>query len=117
MLIEARKSVTAIAIRDIVSGAVERKRMLIKIYEDHNDNIQKLIGKEYTEDTWSKHDRIMGYIKEFLQSGYGRKDINIHSIDLESGKGFCTWLRVTRECSHNTAAKYVSMFKKDHYCL
>jgi hypothetical protein len=43
-LIETGKPVTAVAIRDIVSGAADRNRMLFKVYQAHNDTVKALIG-------------------------------------------------------------------------
>ena len=45
-LIETGKTISAVAIRDIVSGAAERNRMLFKVYQAHNDTVKALIGLE-----------------------------------------------------------------------
>lgn len=112
MLLETSKAVTATAIRDMVSGAAERKRMLFKIYEDHNAKVKSLIGKGYSDAYWAKHNLILGYLKTFLQGQYGMNDININSVDLAFGKAFYDWLRIERGIGHNTTVKYISMFKK-----
>jgi hypothetical protein len=92
-LIETGKPITAVAIRDIVSGAAERNRMLFKIYQAHNDTVKALIGLECSEDLWEKHERILKYLKEFVQLKYDLPDINIYAIDHEFGQNLYTWLR------------------------
>src|SRR5690242_9823329 len=44
-LIEGNKMVTALAIKDVLVGAIHRNKMLIEIFEDYNYNVKKLIGK------------------------------------------------------------------------
>jgi hypothetical protein len=111
-LIERGRPITAVAIRDIVSGASERNRMLFKVYQAHNDSVKALIGLECSDDLWEKHERVLKYLKEFVQLKYNLSDINIYSIDHEFGQSFYTWLRTARKCSHNTASAYIGIFKK-----
>jgi integrase len=111
-LIETGKTINAVAIRDIVSGAAERNRMLFKVYQMHNDNIKALIGIECSNDLWRKHVRVLNYLKEFVKLQYKLDDINIHGVDHQFGQTFYTWLRTVRECSHNSASQYMAFFKK-----
>jgi hypothetical protein len=111
-LIETGKPITAVAIRDIVSGAAERNRMLFKIYQAHNDTVKALIGLECSEDLLEKHERVLKYLKEFVQLKYNLPDINIYAIDHEFGQNLYNWLRTVRKCSHNTAVTYIGFFKK-----
>jgi hypothetical protein len=48
-LIEKDQPITSVAIKETLSGAAERKRMFIKIFEDHNNEMQALMEKnEYS---------------------------------------------------------------------
>jgi integrase len=111
-LIETGKPITAVAIRDIVSGAAARNRMLFKLYKAHNDSIKALIGLENSDDLWEKHERILNYLKQYVLEKYKLTEINILSVDHEFGKDFYNWLRTIRKCSHNTASQYLGFFKK-----
>lgn len=66
-LIETGKPITAMALRDIVSGAAERNRMLFRVYQAHNDTVKALIGLEGSDDLLEKHARVLNYLKEFIQ--------------------------------------------------
>ncbi|HEY4111862.1 site-specific integrase, partial [Puia sp.] len=112
ILIETGKAISAVAIRDIVSGAAERNRMLFKVYQGHNDTVKALIGLECSDDLWEKHERVLNYLKEFVTLKYKLTDISIYSVDHEFGQSFYTWLRTVRKCSHNTASAYIGFFKK-----
>ena len=111
-LIETGKTISAVAIRDIVSGAAERNRMLFKVYQAHNDTVKALIGLECSDDLWEKHQRVLNYLKEFVVLKYKVTDISIYAVDHEFGQSFYTWLRTVRKCSHNTASAYIGFFKK-----
>ncbi len=111
-LIETGKPITVVAIRDIVSGAAERNRMLFVVYQAHNDEIKALINLENSDDLWEKHERVLRYLKEYVKKQYNLTEINILSIDHEFGQGFYTWLRTERKCSHNTASQYMGFLKK-----
>ena len=111
-LLEMGKPITAAGIRDILSGAADRHHRLLLIFKDHNNTVQKLIGKGYAQDYSEKFERVYGYAAAFLQSHYGQEDISIHALDLDFVKQFYTWLRTSRNCAHNTTIKYISMFKK-----
>ena len=53
-LVEGGQLITASAIKDILIGNDQRGKLLIKIFEEYNANVKKLIGIDYTESTWTK---------------------------------------------------------------
>jgi len=111
-LIETEQIVTAVAIKEILSGVAQRKRMLLKIFEDHNKDIKSLIGKGYSEGTLERYETVYNFTKQFVKLKYGSDDINIHSVNLEFARSFYMWFRAVRNCSHNTSIKYISNLKK-----
>jgi len=111
-LIETGKTVSAVAIRDIVSGAAEKNRTLFTVYQAHNDTVKALIGLECSDDLLEKHERVLKYLKEFVELKYKVQDISIFGVDHQFGQNFYTWLRTHRKCSHNTASAYIGFFKK-----
>ena len=110
-LIEKNEPITAQGIKDVLSGAAQRKRMFLKIFEAYNNNMKALIGIDYSKDSWEKYDRVYNFTKEFLELKYGMGDINILSLNMEFIKEYYNWYRTVRKCSHNTSIKYISMFK------
>lgn len=87
-LIETEQVITSTAIKEILSGAAQRKSMLLKIFEDHNNDIKALIGKGYSEGTHERYETVYKFTKEFIKIKYGMDDINIHSVTLEFAKSF-----------------------------
>ena len=57
-LIEHSKQITAITIRDILSGrevSYDKPRMLLEIFEHHNDQVAALVGKGYAFGTLTRY--------------------------------------------------------------
>jgi hypothetical protein len=111
ILFAKNQAITSEAIKDELSGASQRRRMFLKVFEDYNKNIKQLIGKDYTQDTYNKYDRVFNNTKSFLSYRYKVPDISLSSIDMEFINAYYQWYRVEKNCSHNTTIKYISMFK------
>ncbi|RTY97222.1 site-specific integrase [Flavobacterium sp. RSP49] len=93
-------------------GATETKRMLIPIFQDHNNKIKELVGKEYAPGTLERYKTSLSHTIEFLQWKYKVSDIEIHKIDHAFVTDYEFWLRSVRNCANNTAVKYIKNFSK-----
>lgn len=112
-MIEKEQHITAQGIKDVLSGAAQRRRMFSLVFEDHNKEMAALVEKEeYSPDTLERFTTAKNFFFSFLDAKHKLKDINIHSLNLEIVKGFYLWLRTTRNCNHNTATKYITNVKK-----
>ncbi|OQP49518.1 hypothetical protein A4D02_28400 [Niastella koreensis] len=112
-MIEKEQHITAQGIKDVLSGATERRRMFKLVFEDHNKEMAALVDKkEYSPATLERFTTAKNFFFEFLEIQHKLKDINIHSLNLEIVKGFYLWLRTTRNCNHNSATKYITNVKK-----
>ena len=112
-LIEKNQPITSIAIKEMLTGAAERKKMFIRIFEAHNNEMKALAEKkEYSLATHERFTTAKKFLLEFLKIKYAAEDINIHSLNLEFVKAFYFWLRTERNCNHNTSIKYITNVKK-----
>ena len=112
-MIEKEKHITAQGIKDVLSGATERRRMFKLVFEDHNMEMGALVEKkEYSPATLERFTTAKNFFFDFLEVKHKLKDINIHSLNLEIVNGFYLWLRTTRNCNHNSATKYITNVKK-----
>jgi integrase len=112
-LIEKNQPITSMAIKEMLTGAAERKRMFLKIFEEHNKEMEALVNKkEYSTATLERFTTAKNFLLDFLKSKYEVQDINIHSLNLEFVKAFYLWLRTVRNCNHNTSIKYITNVKK-----
>ncbi|WP_310560424.1 site-specific integrase [Flavobacterium sp.] len=104
--------VTSENLKNELFGITETKRMLIPIFEDHNNKIKELVGKEYAPGTLERYKTSLSHTKEFLQWKYKVSDIEINKIDYAFVTDYEFWLRSVRNCANNTAVKYIKNFNK-----
>ena len=111
-LIEKGKVVTAMAIRDIVSGAEQRQRMLMILFFKHNEGLEKMIGRGVAKGTWTNFNTSYKHTLKFLKTEYSCSDINILSLDLDFIRRLYKWFRTVRNLNHNSALKNIANMKK-----
>lgn len=93
-------------------GTEERQRMLVPIFQDHNNKIKELVGKEYAPGTLERYTTSLKHTIEFMQWKYKVSDIDITKIDHAFITDYEFWLRSVRNCANNTAVKYIKNFSK-----
>ncbi|SDS97506.1 Site-specific recombinase XerD [Mucilaginibacter mallensis] len=91
---------------------VSTNRMLIPIFEQHNSQVQALLGKEYAKGTFDRYETSLKHTKDFLQWKYKVTDIAITQIDHEFIMAFDFYFRSERNCNNNSTVKYLKNFKK-----
>ncbi len=111
-LIHNNKELTIEAFKSRLFGLPERQRMLIPIFQDHNNKIKELIGKEYAPGTLERYTTSLKHTVEFLQWKYKVSDIDITKIDHAFVTDYEFFLRSVRNCANNTAVKYLKNFNK-----
>lgn len=104
--------VTSENLKKELFGIAETKRMLIPIFQDHNDRIKELVGKEYAPGTLERYKTSLSHTIEFLEWKYKISDIEINKIDYAFVTDYEFFLRSVRNCANNTAVKYIKNFNK-----
>lgn len=95
-----------------ILGTHQRDRMIIPIYQNHNDKIEDLIGNGYAFGTLERFKISLKHLQEFIQWKYNLSDIGINKIDYAFVTEFEFYLRSVKKCNNNTAVKYVRNFRK-----
>lgn len=86
--------------------------MLLEIFKEHNDQVNNLIGQDFAAGTAERYRTAKSYLAEYILHDYGKKDIPVKQVDHAFITGFEYYLKTKRNCSHNTAIKYIVNFKK-----
>jgi len=105
-------NVTSENLKNELFGLSETKRMLVPIFQDHNNKIKELVGKEYAPGTLERYTTSLKHTIEFMQWKYNISDIDITKIDHAFINDYEFWLRSVRNCANNTAVKYLKNFNK-----
>jgi len=95
-------------------GIAERPRMLIEIFQEHNDQMAALVkaNKDYCAATLERYNTSRDHTRSFLQWKFGISDLDIKRLNYEFASDMEFWLKTERNCCHNTTMKYISNLKK-----
>jgi len=105
-------NITSESLKNELLGLSEPKRMLIPIFQDHNNKIKELLGKEYAQGTLERYKTSLKHTIDFIEWKYKSSDIEITKIDHAFITDYEFWLRSVRNCANNTAVKYIKNFHK-----
>jgi site-specific recombinase XerD len=111
-ILESGQQITAVDLMDNVSGRKQRDKMLIKIFEEHNEKMKSLIGKDYAKRTYTRFETALKHTKSFIKWKYKKDDINIFALNNEFVNDLSLWFKTVRRCGHNTTIKYITNLKK-----
>lgn len=112
LLIERSKKVTAEAIKNLLTGQGEKSRMILKIFERHNEQMSELVNLEFSPGTLERYKTSFQHTKSYIKWKYGIEDLEINKLNFEFISDYEFWLKSVRKCNHNSAIKYISNFKK-----
>jgi site-specific recombinase XerD len=105
-------SITSENLKNELFGLSETKRMLVPIFQDHNNKIKELVGKEYAPGTLQRYKTSLSHTVDFLKWKYNMDDIDINRIDYAFIADYEFYLRSVRNCANNTTVKYIKNFHK-----
>lgn len=99
-------------LKNVLLGTKERQRLLVPIFEEHNNKIKELLGIEYAPGTYERYQTSLKHTKDFLIWKYNISDIDITKIDYAFITDYEFYLRSVKKCANNTAVKYIKNFNK-----
>ena len=104
--------ITAKRIKNSYLGKDKSHKMLLEIFQEHNDKVDNLIGKDFAAGTAERYKTARKHVKDYIFMEYNVKDIPVSDVDHKFITGMEYYLKTTRNCAHNTAIKYITNFKK-----
>ncbi|WP_052143672.1 site-specific integrase [Wocania ichthyoenteri] len=111
-LIEKGEVISAIKLRDNYLGKDKESKMLLETFQEHNDQIEKLIGIDFAPNTLIRYKTTKNHIQKYIFKQYKVKDIPLIKVDILFINNLEYYLKTIQKCSHNTSYKYVSNLKK-----
>lgn len=112
LLMKDKQKVTSSAVKSKVVGTDRKAKMLITIFQNHNDRMKKLVPTEFAEGTYERYVTSLSHTKDFIKWKFGVQDIDIEDIDLDFVVDYDFYLRTERKCANNTTVKYIKNFQK-----
>jgi site-specific recombinase XerD len=111
-LIHKNQNLSIVNFKELLFGSEEKQRMLVPIFQDHNNKIKELVGKEYAPGTLERYTTSLKHTIDFLEWKYKISDVEISKINHAFITDYEFYLRSVRNCSNNTAVKYIKNFSK-----
>ncbi|XMO85923.1 site-specific integrase [Algibacter sp. AS12] len=111
-LSENKQLISSEIIKNIYLGKNIKHKMLLEIFQDHNDKIARLVGKEFASGTIERYKTAKKHVSDYINLEYNLNDIPVKEVNHKFISGFEYYLKTKRKCAHNTAIKYVTNFKK-----
>lgn len=111
-LIREDELVNAENMRNKILGVEKRSHMLIGIFQQHNEEIKALVGREFATATYTRYETSLKHTIAFLRWKYKVSDIDIRKINHEFVTSYEFYLKSVHKCNQNTTAKYIKNFGK-----
>lgn len=117
-LITIGLEVTSEVFRKHWYGIKEKSRMLLEIFQHHNDQVKELIGRQYSISTHRRYETSLEHTRLFIAEYYKQTDLAVTSLKYQFITDYEFWLKTKRKCNHNSTIKYLTNFKKIiHICI
>lgn len=106
--------ITAPLLRDAYLGKVEslNEKTLLKVFEEHNQDQQKMVGKGVSKATYWISEYTVRLIQEFIGKKYKREDLFLRELNLNFIQSFHTFLRTDKGMAQNSSTKHLKLLKK-----
>lgn len=111
-LLKESEHISSDAIANIYLGKRKKQWMLLEIFQEHNDEMESLVGKDYAAGTLQRYKAAKNHVSEYVLHTYKRKDIPVVRIDHKFITGLEYFLKSKKQLGHNSAVKYIVNLKK-----
>lgn len=111
-MLDHNEFITATILRNRLNGIDQRQKTILEIFRLHNKNMKELEGKTFALATVKKYETTYKHLKEFLIQEYKVDDLYLTQLNFELITSFEKYLKITRNCNHNSTIKYIKNFKK-----
>ena len=106
------KEITYQSFKDKWFGIDMKKKMLLEVFEQHNEDFALLVGKECAPGTLERYEVSLRHTRKFIEWKYKLPDINVTKLNYGFISSYALWLKTVRNCNHNSTMKYLANFKK-----
>jgi integrase len=111
-LLDRDKEITAKSIKNVLLGITDDRKLILEIFQKHNQEMEALVGKEFAPGTLERYKTSYDHTKAFIKWKYNAEDIELKKLDYDFISQYSFWLKTVRGCAHNTTVKYLGNFKK-----
>ncbi|GEM63852.1 transposase [Sphingobacterium faecium NBRC 15299] len=111
-LITSGEDISTENLFQLLFGKTDDRKFILEIFKNENDKMKSLEGKDFATGTIQRYETSLSHTREFIKWKYNVEDLELRKLDYEFIKEYDFWLKTVRNCSQNTASKYLGNFKK-----
>jgi len=111
-MIDRQGYVTAELVKNALYGIGRKQDMLLKLFEEHNQEFKLRVGVNRVEDTYSFYLLSYRHLFNFIRQKYGMEDIALDKLNLNFIDAYDFYLRVDRQMTQNTILGHLIVLKK-----
>jgi len=106
------KIVSARSLMNAYLNKDDDRRTILKVYDEHNEKLSKIIGKGVAKGTYERHVTTRDHLERFIRDNYEMRDYYLNDINPEFVDRLEMYFRIDRGCNSNTTVKYIRNFSK-----
>ena len=88
-----------------------KEKTLLQIISEHNDEKEKLIGKDIAKQTFYYFKHSKALLQEFIKNIYKRDDVMLNEVNIDFIQSFHSYLLKDKDMSQNTTTKHLKFLK------
>jgi site-specific recombinase XerD len=110
---DSEQHVTSDALMSAYKGPDEKRWTILSLFQEHQDRFLELVNNgHHSIRTHKRYKTTISHIEEFIKKEYQCSDLDCNKIDLAFVNGFEHFLKVNKDCTHNSAMKHVKGLRK-----
>ena len=111
-MVDKQGYVTAELVKNALYGIGRKQDMLLKLFNEHNQEFKLRVGVNRVEDTYSSYLRSYRHLFNFIRHKYDIEDIALDKLNLNFIDAYDFYLRVDRQMTQNTILGHLIILKK-----
>lgn len=89
-----------------------RSKTILELFKEHNDRLEKLVGKEYSIATLWKFKQARDLMKGFIKYSFTKSDYQFKDLDLKFVQDYEFYLKTEKSLALATVNKMIQRFRK-----
>ncbi|MGN7709158.1 site-specific integrase [Chryseobacterium sp. 22543] len=89
-----------------------RTKTILELFKEHNDRLEKLVGKEYSIATLWKFKQARDLLKGFIKYSFTKADYQFKDLDLKFVQDYEFYLKTEKSLAIATVNKMIQRFRK-----
>ncbi len=104
--------ITVYQIRDAFLGVTIKSHMLLDVFNTHNEELSKRLGKDLSSCSIAKYKRTKERLAAFIKYQFKKSDIPLKQVNYGFICSFDNYLTSVWDCGTNTKVKYLQQLKR-----